>query len=229
MALFQSTILSAVSGSLNGTVFSRNASGAYMRNKTIPVNPHTDAQSLVRGSFSQSSHNWKLLTQGQRDAWTAYAASLVRHNKIGQVITISGIAAYVMTNFYQQYIGNALLTSAPPGGAIPLPTESEYGMVSSATEITPQYSPVFTSGQNVLRWISPPQSKGVKFFNGPWLALPTVTGDNAEDPIDVETALPGYNYSDDNINFFIRLVYIDSSNRVSERLITGPYPGVTLV
>jgi len=68
--------VSAASGSVGGNVFSRNANGAYMRNKGIPTNPNTIAQQNARAALAAQSQIWRSLTDVQkqsfRDQVTAY-------------------------------------------------------------------------------------------------------------------------------------------------------------
>ena len=74
MAKFESTMFNAIRGSLAGTTFFTTPSGAIIgRAKTIPVNPNTPRQNLIRTSFADAVGAWKVLTQDQRDAWDAYA------------------------------------------------------------------------------------------------------------------------------------------------------------
>ena len=44
--------VAVISGSVGGTVFSRNKGGAYMRNRSIPVNPQSAAQVVVRAAMA---------------------------------------------------------------------------------------------------------------------------------------------------------------------------------
>jgi hypothetical protein len=75
MALIKSTILSAIRGSINGTVFAQNKSGAYARNRTVPVNPNTTNQQAVRIALGQAAMAWKTLSAERRAAWDASAGS----------------------------------------------------------------------------------------------------------------------------------------------------------
>ncbi|KKL73251.1 hypothetical protein LCGC14_2076760, partial [marine sediment metagenome] len=54
--------VAAISGSIGGTVYSRNRGGAYIRNRAIPVDPNTSFQINVRAILAAQSQNWADLT-----------------------------------------------------------------------------------------------------------------------------------------------------------------------
>jgi len=88
-----------IRGSIGGTTFARNAGGSYARNKTKPVNPRSTLQNKVRSVTAMFSKRWaETLTEVQRTGWRDYVAATVWTNRLGQVISISGMAAYVRTN-----------------------------------------------------------------------------------------------------------------------------------
>ena len=57
-----SAIVSEMRGKLNGSVFSKNRGGAYIRTKVTPVNPQSLAQGLVRATLTNLSQAWRGLT-----------------------------------------------------------------------------------------------------------------------------------------------------------------------
>ena len=99
MALFQSTIFSAVSGKLGGTVFSRNKGGKYIRSLGIPTNPNSPAQIAARDALSTPVDAWtNILTQAQRDAWIVYALNVPVLNRLGETKNITGQQMYIRSN-----------------------------------------------------------------------------------------------------------------------------------
>lgn len=96
---FISTILTQASGSLAGTVFSRNRGGAYTRNRSKPVQPLTPLQVSVRLAVKQSANLYAtVLTNTQREGWAAFAASNPQPNGTGGTMTLSGIAMFNKVN-----------------------------------------------------------------------------------------------------------------------------------
>lgn len=115
--------VAAVSGSIGGTVFSRNRYGAYMRYRAIPTNPDTEYQANVRQALGASSENWRSLTDAQRMAWATWAANNPITDMIGQSQILAANAAYVQLNARLAYMGETLL-DLPPVAAAPAPLES---------------------------------------------------------------------------------------------------------
>lgn len=103
-----------VRGSLNGSTFSRNRGGAYIRSKVSPVQPVSAYSKAVRTSFKANSQAWATtLTPTQRAAWTAFAAVHPWINVFGDSITLSGIAMYQALNQRLQLVGAVPLSSPP--------------------------------------------------------------------------------------------------------------------
>lgn len=88
-----------ISGSLGGVVFSHNRFGAYMRNRSIPVNPNSTAQQNVRADLAYLTAEWhRTLTQGQRLAWAVYAAAISFTNALGETIKLTGFNHFIRSN-----------------------------------------------------------------------------------------------------------------------------------
>lgn len=99
MAIFTAgPLAAAISGSIGGTVFSRNRGGAYMRARTIPVDPNTSFQQNSRARLATTSQDWQELTQAQRDSWLNWARQNPNTNALGAQITLSGQQAFVGLN-----------------------------------------------------------------------------------------------------------------------------------
>ena len=90
--------VAAISGSVGGTVFSRNRGGAYIRNRAIPVDPNTASQQNVRSILATQSQNWADLTAAQRAAWENWASQNPVINALGNSIQLSGHQAFVQLN-----------------------------------------------------------------------------------------------------------------------------------
>lgn len=104
--------IAAASGSVGGTVFSRNRYGAYTRNRAIPVNPGTSFQLAVRAELGNLSTAWGGLTAGQRLAWQEWANQNPIVDALGQSQILAGNAAYIQLN--ARLLRAGLTTSATP-------------------------------------------------------------------------------------------------------------------
>lgn len=166
------------SGSQANTTASRGRYGQYYRNRSMPTQPRTEAQMSVRNSFGAYSAGWGLLTQEQRSAWNAYAATHPKTNSLGASIFLSGL---------QQYIGinQALAISGLPPVVIP-PEDVEVS-APSMTFISSLYNSIIIQlGQSdpVARTVvkvSPPRTQGVS-FNGDFRFIGAFINDDQANP-----------------------------------------------
>jgi hypothetical protein len=180
MALIKSTILSAIRGSINGTVFAQNKSGAYARNRTVPVNPNTTNQQAVRIALGQAAMAWKTLSAERRAAWDAYAAGTPVPNRLGDIIHLSGFNMFCKARSFLAFCsGNLTLAETAPespglapgfsldeivvrSNASVVPEDNTLGLVLD----TPTEQALENGSYAV--WRSDPLSPGVTFYKGPW-------------------------------------------------------------
>ena len=85
-------------GSVNGNVFARNANGAYVRNRTTPINPQTAKQISVRNALASVATYWRSLTDAQREAWNVAAPSFPYTNRLGQTQVYTGQQLFMKFN-----------------------------------------------------------------------------------------------------------------------------------
>jgi hypothetical protein len=226
MALVRSTILSVISGSINGTTFSRNASGAYARNRTVPVNPNTPTQVQARAALSINAVAWKTLTDAQRDTWRDYAQNTPVQNRIGETIHLSGFAWFMKINSFISFIGETVRTTAPtqPGVGGPIVNMGITADISDQefTVASAEAAPGFDNAAAVWAvWISSPQSAGKTFFKGPW----NYAGNEIGSALVGRVFLPSAPIATGQL-YFYRARYIDQYGRLSSEWISGPR-GVT--
>ncbi len=190
MALIKfSGIVSEARGSIGGTVFSRNRSGAYIRSRTKPTNPNTSAQQAVRAVMAFLTNRWSQdLTAVQRTAWNLYGASVVMLNGLGENINLSGFNHYIRSNSILKRTANTLVDDGPTIFEIP---DADPTLAITASEATQLISVVFDDS---LAWANEtdgwlwtfqgtPQNAQRNFFNGPWKALSSVAGDDKTPPV----------------------------------------------
>lgn len=109
-----SALISDMRNKLNGSVFSKNRGGSYLRNKVTPVNPQTSFQTAVRAALTAASQSWRTLLQAERDAWSAAVADFARTDIFGDIKNPSGINLYNKLYLNANTIGGTPLTT-PPG------------------------------------------------------------------------------------------------------------------
>lgn len=175
-------------GSMGGNVYSRNRYGAYMRARTVPVNPNSVLQQAVRSALAQLTVRWSAtLTPAQRTAWNSYGANVVMSNKLGEAMNLSGFNHYLRSNIARLQAGATVIDAGPAIFEIP---EADPTFAITASEATQQISFTF---DNTLAWANEddghlikfqgqPQNFQRNFFGGPWNLLGTIDGDAVTAP-----------------------------------------------
>ena len=87
-------------GSNGGTTWQRNANGAFSRNKPIPTQPGGTYVVNQQARFSAVTKAWALLSDAQRLAWIAYAATSAGEyqNRAGITQNFSGEQLFIKLN-----------------------------------------------------------------------------------------------------------------------------------
>jgi len=175
-------------GSLGGQVFSRNRFGNYLRARTTPVNPQSARQSLIRSIVAFLAQRWSnVLTQAQRDAWEVYANAIVRTNKLGAQIKLTGFNHYIRSN---SAIANGLGNIVDIGPTtLTLPPEDPQ-MIGTVDETNQEISVAFDDtfdwvdqdDGHMFIYMSIPKAAGTNFIGGPFRLAGSITGDSTTPP-----------------------------------------------
>jgi hypothetical protein len=81
----KSHVHSMMRGSVAGITYSANRYSAIIaRNRTIPVQPNTTYQQIMRSALSWASAAWDALTDGQRHGWDDYASTVTLSGPQGE-------------------------------------------------------------------------------------------------------------------------------------------------
>lgn len=175
MAKFNSSAVGGdIRGKIGSSVFSRNKGGAYVRTKVTPVNPRTAKQQQVRQNFGQNSKAWSgTLTDAQRAAWNAFAASNPVRDVFGNSIILTGLATFNRMNQVLLQTGAAVILDPPTDYSVPTqPVPNELIAVGDSTSLnmevpagpvvagsayyvyaTPNLAPGKNPNQNLYRYI----------------------------------------------------------------------------
>lgn len=113
-----SALVSEMRNKLNGSVFSKNRAGNYLRNKVTPVNPQTASQSAVRALLASLTQGFKALTQNQIAAWNTAVANFQSTDIFGDLKTPSGINLYTKLNMNLALAGQSQLSDPPLPSAV---------------------------------------------------------------------------------------------------------------
>lgn len=189
------------SGSIAGQTSSRNRFGQYRRSRAIPVNPNTTAQQASRDDFSAASQAWRGLTQAQRDAWAAYAATRPKTNSLGQTIYLTGHQTFVGLRALFAAVGLTLPT-VPPASAPPALTAMAVTNITAAAFMATAMPALVPAATAVQIQTSPPLSRG-REFNGDFRTV-FVVGATSSAEIDVNDMTARWGTLAAGQKFFLR-------------------------
>lgn len=186
--IFKSPIFAQASGSIAGTVFSRNAGGMYVRARANPTNPNTGAQQAVRDAMRVLVVAWsEELTDVQREAWNTYAFNTPTLNKLGEPTHKTGQQMYIRGNIPRLQAGLDRADAAPT--VFDLGTFSELDGVGGdfATQslgfiIVNTDEWANEDGSAMLVYQSRPQNATRTFGKGPFQLATLVLGDATTPP-----------------------------------------------
>lgn len=157
------------SGSAGNLTSARNRSGQYMRQRAIPTQPRTTAQSAARARLTSLSAGWRGLTDAQRAAWAAFANSFTVTNSLGATISLTGHQCYVKVNTVNLLNGDATVATPPALPAFVALTITDLDMAAGTPKLElGGASPA--AGTKYMFYASPQVSAGVSFqSNFRWL------------------------------------------------------------
>lgn len=184
---FKSQIATQVSGSVGGTTFSHNRGGLYMRARSIPVNPASPLQTVVRNAFTTLVNNWtSVLTGAQRNDWSVYATNTPVIDKLGDPITLTGQQMYIRNNTPRIQAAFSPVNDAPTTFNLGDFTAPTYTAQAAADTITVAFTSADAwddeDDSAMLIFASRPQNPSVIFFKGPYRFAGSIDGDSVTPP-----------------------------------------------
>lgn len=176
-----------LSGSLGGVTASRNRSGSYFRNRTIPVNPGTTFQTAVRGFMASLSNHWiDTLTQLQREAWTTYAENVALIDALGSAIFVTGMNMYIRSNVPRLQAIDARQDDAPVIFDLGEFTNPSMTALDAGNALTVSFDNTDAwaneEGSAMIVYGSRPQNPTINFFKGPYRFANIILGDAVTPP-----------------------------------------------
>ncbi len=179
-------IVAEMRGKLNGTVFSRNSSGAYVRNKVTPVNPNTSFQSNVRADFTTVAQNWRDLTDAQRSAWNQGVVSFAHTDIFGDNVPLSGFGLHQQLNLNILAVGGVVITVPPLPAAVFNFTSASLAADFTLQTVTLTYDPAIPATESVIVKATAPLSAGKNFVKSELRQVDVILTADAS-PFSIET------------------------------------------
>lgn len=180
-----------LSGSLGSTTASHNRYGAYLRSRTIPVNPNTTLQQQQRDDLSQLTTHWRLLTSNQRNDWKTLGGQMTRTDSLGVTYNLTGIQAYISVNRYRILFGLGIVDDAPAMGGVP--SLLTLGLTASNTGVLQTLSVTYTptplgANNRLMVAATPDVSAGRSFFSRGEYRTVLYSAADAASPLDILAA-----------------------------------------
>lgn len=174
--------IAQISGSVGGTVFSRNTYGNYIRNRTTPINPQTSRQTEVRAAIAYLAAYWaQTLTDAERTAWNLYAASVVMKNRLGEDTYLSGYNMFLRSNSLAKRATYPVFEPGPTTFELPAQDPTlDFTATEAGQTISVTFDDAMTwCNENSARMYvfqGSPQNAQRNFFDGPWRYLTSIDG-----------------------------------------------------
>jgi len=184
---FKSQIFAQVSGSTGGLTFGHNQGGLYTRTRSIPTNPNTPQQQVVRNILGSISQTWSnSLTNEQRESWTNYARNNPVRDKLGEPLVLTGQQMFLRANSIRRRLNLPSINDGPTQqglAALSAPTVTPDAGLTTLQATFDNTDPwANESGGGLLITISRQKGPAINFFRGPFLAAGLVLGDPMTPP-----------------------------------------------
>src|ERR1035438_9623401 len=134
--------------------------GLVSRRRVIPTNPRTQRQTEVRQNFAYHARRFGVLTDAQREAWNAAAATYRSHHRQGQSGPLTGLHLFVRVNCKLALFGLEPLNTPPPPPVFPELAPQDLVITNTAGVIAVKLLCPAGPGDNTVLRASPPQSAG---------------------------------------------------------------------
>ena len=168
MALIKyGSTVAMIAGSIGGSTYARNRYGAYIRNRTKPVDPGSNLQTEYRTRVSNAVAAWQALTAAQRDAFNAKASTTVLQNRIGESFHPSGINLFIRTYNLLDIAGLDQVT-VPPVSPIAQDPSSTFVYVADPGFKYTAHLAQIEDGSVCLVWWAYDKTNSTFFFKGPY-------------------------------------------------------------
>lgn len=170
-------VISDARGSVGGTVFSRNAAGAIMKQRTTPTYPASQKQQERASLLSTIIEDWQgTLTTPERNAWNALAQITSLPNKLGEQFTPSGLNLYVRSNCMLDLTAQAHVVVPPVSAVGPSPTFTLIWTTLIGIEVSAIGNFDTAGAAKLLTQRSAPLPLSINYFKGPYTLIYAMNG-----------------------------------------------------
>lgn len=184
---FKSQVFTQVSGSVGGLTYAHNRGGMYTRARSIPVNPSSTSQTVVRANLATLVTYWgTTLTDAQRTAWNNYAANSPVTDKFGDSMLLSGQQMFVRCNSVRLRGGAGIVAAGPVTYGMATITPPQIAASIGAGSLFAAFSISDAwrgeNGAGLVVQTSRFVGAGISFLKSPYRFLLTIDGDSTTPP-----------------------------------------------
>lgn len=203
-------------------VYQMGRMGNVVRRHSIPRQPRTSVQRVVRGDFGTHAKGWtSALTQAQRDAWTAFASTLFITDRLGRKFVPTGIQLYQRVNRNLHTIAISPLTTPPANQTVSSPLALTVAIAVGAATATVDAASEPAANECAVVFAAPPLSAGVT-TPGKKLRYLAKFAAAAAGPWNIETALVAmYGQAVIGKKTFVGVEYINNTTGARSGMVTG--------
>lgn len=182
-------VVTAIRGTVGGSIFSANGSGAYVKAWGIGAKKRTEKQASQRDLFLRPARDWAALSSARKAAWAAWAGEEAqkKQNPVGEGYELSGYQAYTNLALWGFTTGIGPLPD-PPGEPRPdPPTITSFTIQNDGTEIIASLGVVpaeYSSGEFLVGFISLGKTEGTQVMTSGFLLFLQLSGIVAT-PLDI--------------------------------------------
>lgn len=178
---FKSSIYTQVSGSVGGVTYAHNQGGLYARARSIPTNPNSAQQQVLRNAMGALAAAWnQTLTGAQRTGWETFAANVPLVDALGDSRTVSGKAWYIKANSLRLQASVTRIDAPPSLFEMATLTLPVFTITAAGTTASMAYTNTDgwagEVGGYLLVYASRPQNASRNFWNGPYRFAGKVSG-----------------------------------------------------
>jgi hypothetical protein len=166
-------LISDIRGKVGDVVFERNAGGLYVRSKGTVTQDPSDPRDAARAALELCSFTYRtIVTQTQREGWTAYARAYPDTDRWGHSKVRTGQQAFVSFNFHAALGLGQVWNTLPPTNA-PCPKAIVAATIFAAAEVISIATPWdgWTYAPTYQRWFAyqgVPVYATRNYFSSPW-------------------------------------------------------------
>lgn len=176
-------------GKIAGVVYSKNASGAYIRQKVSPTQSLTTRRGIVRERVTNLSKYWSgTLTAAQVAAWNSFSKNNPVTDVFGRTQSLSGIQTFIRLNATILNVGGAQIDDPPLDLSITGLTSITPAAAAGAATFSIAYAPTPLAANHCLNVFATQQLPVGRTFTKPFLRWIFASAAAAATPANIHAA-----------------------------------------